>query len=353
MISFKQMVLNESKKKYSHKELGEVKFLDTSLNDPHIKNIIDRLVKLEAHKGATKEAVLNRIKHDYEQHMKDYNIKTVHETTNKNALEYILFNMYKEAEVQDDEAPIFSQRIFSALNTAIRVENKSLFPLVSIVTKTIVSKPMIYFVPNPKLPADYNKIDTAAATNDGKFIFSIKYMQQLLNFGYAKGIKPQGSYYECNGGEIPDAYGYIEFLILHEYYHYVYADWHFEKKLGLTGKMSNIVGDFRSNYDLVKNGYTQLPEGLYSDYINYDRQDSYEEMVKIVKDAFKEAEQEPPKGGGGSGGGGEGEGESVFKVGDEVINPETGEWGVVTKASDPDANGIQEIEFDVKGKHNG
>jgi hypothetical protein len=38
---------------------------------------------------------------------------------------------------------------------------------------------------------------------------------------------------------------------------------------------------------LVKSGYEQIPLGLFSDSINYDRQYTYEEMVKLVHDELK------------------------------------------------------------------
>ena len=65
------------------------------------------------------------------------------------------------------------------------------------------------------------------------------------------------------------------------------------------------------------------------------------------------AQVSPDAGGeGGEGGGGEGEGdgeEQPFRVGDKVIitqGPRKGEEGVVTYASDPDVNGVQDLEVD-------
>jgi hypothetical protein len=54
----------------------------------------------------------------------------------------------------------------------------------------------------------------------------------------------------------------------------------------------NWVGDFRSNYLLVKSGYDQLPMGLFNDGINYDRQDTYKEMYDLVKSEFDKLDKD-------------------------------------------------------------
>jgi hypothetical protein len=59
-----------------------------------------------------------------------------------------------------------------------------------------------------------------------------------------------------------------------------------QKKLKANPKIINWVGDFRTNYLLVKSGFEQLPIGLFSDHVNYDRQKSYKEMYDIVKAEF-------------------------------------------------------------------
>ena len=70
---------------------------------------------------------------------------------------------------------------------------------------------------------------------------------------------------------------------MHELLHYTYGDFAAGKRLGqYTPQEHNWASDFRSNYMLVKNGYDQLPIGLFSDHINYDRQHSYDAMVKLV-----------------------------------------------------------------------
>jgi len=116
--------------------------------------------------------------------------------------------------------------------------------------------------------------------------------------------------------------------------------------------------DFRSNYMLVKNGYDQLPIGLFSDHINYDRQGRYDAMVKLVHDEMKklpdplkdlfnklsQMDQHPDGGDGGDGQGGDGKGDQpnyVPKVGDTVKNNTTGELGRITAVN---ADGSVEVE---------
>jgi hypothetical protein len=115
-------------------------------------------------------------------------------------------------------------------------------------------------------------------------------MQQLINFAWLKNVKPKGKKYQANGGEIPDYYAPIEFLILHEILHLVQADNYYQKKYKANHKIINYVGDFRSNYELVKvlGKEHQLPIGLYSDFVNYDRQSSYKEMYDLVKKSLEE-----------------------------------------------------------------
>ena len=54
-------------------------------------------------------------------------------------------------------------------------------------------------------------------------------------------------------------------------------------------KLTNYVGDFRINYKLVKNGMEQLPIGLYSDHINFDRYNEYEDVYNICKKGVESA----------------------------------------------------------------
>jgi hypothetical protein len=165
-------------------------------------------------------------------------------------------------------------------------------------------------------------IDTAAATPSGDFYFNVKFMQKLMDFAFLKKVKPKGMKYVCNGGKIPDEYCYIEFLIMHEYLHYMEEDFYYQHIIpGAKPTLINWVGDFRSNYLLVKSGYEQLPMGLFSDHINFDRQPTYSEMYKTVQDEFAKFPPPPPGGGGGGG-------KRPIQVGDKVKMP-NGKPGIV------------------------
>lgn len=345
MKSFKELML-EAISTNKKAEIGEVKFLETSLKDPHIKKLIKHISDFRIKNGdkdGTIKAVETYVIEQYASWVSQFKNKTLHETANKNALESIIFDLYQKLKIKDEEAPEFSQKTFKLLVKAVEVENPKLWPLVSIVTKKAVT-PKHYFVPNSSLPKDYNSVNTAAATNDGRFIWNMDFMQNLLDFAHTKGLKPKGKKYESNGGDIPDEYSYIEFLIIHEYLHYVMADAYFHKKLGVDHDTINQVGDFRSNYELVKAGYEQLPIGLYSDHVNYDRQATYQEMVDAVLDAKKEDKEENKD---------SGEGEGGFKVGDKVVIPKTGEIAIIKKVSEPDENGKQQVEIEYTGEVHG
>jgi hypothetical protein len=137
-----------------------------------------------------------------------------------------------------------------------------------------------------------------------------------LDWAFLKGIKPKQIKYQNNGGKIPPEYAYIEFLLMHEYLHYSEADFYYHRIIPkANSKIINYVGDFRSNYLLVKSGYEQLPMGLFNDKINYDRQKTYREMYDVVKGEFDKM-KEPGK-------------KQQVQVGDTVRGP-AGKKGTVT-----------------------
>lgn len=136
----------------------------------------------------------------------------------------------------------------------------------------------------------YNKVTTAAATTDGDFIFNTDFMDQLLYYGAAIDVQPLGRKYVNNGGTIPNNYCYIEFLILHELLHYERGDFKSGKRFKQYSHTAhNWASDFRSNYFLVKSGYTQLPIGLFSDDLNFDRiqTNSYKKLIAVVDREMK------------------------------------------------------------------
>jgi hypothetical protein len=185
-------------------------------------------------------------------------------------------------------------------------------------------------------PSHYRNVDTAAASPSGDFIFSVHFCQKLLDYAHLKELKPMGKKYVSNGGDIPDEYAYIEFLIMHEAFHYAHEDFYYQDIIpDAKNKIINWVGDFRSNYLLVKSGYAQLPMGLYSDEINYDRQKTYRQMYDKVHEEMKKMQDSAPS----------------AKVGDIVQNADTGEYGEVV-AVDIDGPQVKPITVaEIKAKY--
>jgi hypothetical protein len=210
----------------------------------------------------------------------------------KNIIEQELFKRYsdarKEGQHADNSGPQFSPVLFSKLVRRVKAENRSIFPLRNYYNKKPIISPRIILIPgdDEKDNKQFKDVDTAAATGNGEFIFNVPFMQTLLNFAHAQKIKPKSKKYEANGGEFPNEYSTLEFLILHEFYHYTHGDFHHMKVMGGSPLIHNWTGDFRSNYDLTKAGHQPLPMGLFNDLINYDRQLTYREMYELVKSEF-------------------------------------------------------------------
>lgn len=276
-------------------------FNKTRITDKHIVDAIDIIGKKDP---AAKAAVIKRIE-DAEKKLEGMQkiSPILYDTIYDNVIESEVFNEMQKIKDLDVGAPRFNVPIFTKLNRKIKSENASIFPLKSFADFKLLHSPRIILVPAPNHP-EFNDVNTAAATADGSFIFCVPFMQTLLDYAHVKGIKinPKShgaSKYASRGGDIPDEYEYIEFLILHEYYHFVYSDFHYQKILKEPMKIINWVGDFRTNHKLVDTkGLNQLPIGLFSQHINFKKQSSYQEMVDIVKrelDKFPKEKQDEIK----------------------------------------------------------
>lgn len=323
-------------------KLGEIPFFESSLKDKHIQ---DMFVLLAEHTGKTKEEIEAQAEAKYEQAKGTQTHKILHETSAKNLAENILFHMMEDLQFSHKDSPKFNAMIFKKLSMMIEAENPGMFPLQSIISKKSF-EPKYMFVPSAKYP-EFKDVSTAAATNDGRFIYNTDFMQRLMDFAFIKGAKPKSKKYQANNGEIPDVYSPIEFLILHEILHLVQADAYYRTKYKANAKIINYVGDFRSNAELVKVLGEQLPIGLYSDYVNYDRQSTYKEMYDVVKKALEEhkEDQQEQKDQQKQQGGESGEGES---------EPDDGLDSHDDHTSDHDDDSInKEYEEDQKGKGQG
>lgn len=271
------------------KQKGEVSFRSSSAADRHIQKIIQRL---EDKTGVPAEFIyeymddnINRLKE-----VQKYS-PFLFDTMLQNQAEEATFSLVHRSESLKEKSFSdlkFDIKIMIQLVNKIELEHKGWF---SKGLRQPRSFKKIYdirpiFVPSARPEyKKFNAVTTAAVSDKGEFIFNIPFMQRLLDYGNAIDINATGAVYESNGGTIPDAYAYIEFLIMHELMHYVFGDFIAGRRFKQFKPIAhNWAGDFRSNYMLVKSGYTQLPIGLYSDDLNYDRDEikSYKDLITLV-----------------------------------------------------------------------
>jgi hypothetical protein len=342
---------------FSNKKAAEgvVKFSKSSFTDPFIIKIIDLVAKARSVPTTT---IVDEINEKIAKFKKlEAKAPILFSTVNDNVIESELFHMFEDLDIDVPGAPKFSKETMTLLRNRSRVEHHSkFFPLRSFVEKRRLENPNYMYVDDPdeedgpktkgrlsKYPTGtapkargdhpargFEGITTACATPKGDFVFNVAFCQKLLDWAYLKGIKPSGVKYVNKGGKIPDEYAYIEFLLMHEWLHYSEADFYYHRIIpNANSKLINYVGDFRSNYLLVKSGYEQLPMGLFNDKINYDRQKTYKDMYDAVKSEFDKM-KEP----------GDGNGKQPVKVGDTVRMP-NGKKGTVT-ALKPD--GTADVE---------
>lgn len=271
----------------SRKELGEIPFRASSLKDNHIKKLIlDAAAKTNQSPQDILEKISTKIK-DIEK-FKTYS-PILYDTIARDAVSQAAFDLVEHAKIDPNKRVNFDVPTFFKLIKMIELEHDQFFPLRAPGEVNYIFHIDPILVPtNKKELIKFNQVTTAAATADGEFIFNVPFMQKLMDWAVIENLKPRGRKYVSNGGDIPDCYTYIEFLIMHELLHYSYGDFSHGRRLDqYSHKLHNWASDFRSNYMLVKNGYDQLPIGLFSDHINYDRQGSYDEMIRVVSEEFK------------------------------------------------------------------
>lgn len=269
----------------TRKELGELPFRSSSLTDPHIIKLIkDAAAKTGEDPKAIWAMIKDKIKKIEE--FKKYS-PILYDTIARDAVSQAAFDLVEHATV--DKPVKFDVPTFFKLIKMIELEHDQFFPLRAPGETNYIFHIDPILVPSSKPELQkFNSIGTAAATSDGDFIFNVPFMQKLMDWAVIEGVKPVGRKYISNGGDIPDAYAYIEFLIMHELLHYSFGDFSHGRRLKqYSPQIHNWATDFRSNYMLVKNGYNQLPIGLFSDHINYDRQLRYDDMIKLVDAELK------------------------------------------------------------------
>ena len=265
--------------------VGQVQFKSSKFNDPHIRQLVNYASQVTGISTVffdrDLQSAMNKI-----QEMKKYS-PLLFDTAAKSAVDSAAFNLV----LHMPNVETWDLKTFKELCNLIEWEHhRGLFPIKGPTAKSLPRhfiKPVVVPTTSPELKK-YNGIKTAAATEEGTFIFNKQFMQQLINWAHLVKFKSDDPKYQSNGGPIPDSYAYIEFLIMHELMHYNYGDMtRFKKLRQFSHKIHNMASDFRINFMLTKSGYPQLPIGLFSDGINYDRQGTYEDMVQLVHDEMK------------------------------------------------------------------
>lgn len=270
-------------------EKGQVPFRKSTLADQHI---IAAITDLSQRTGVPTIDIIPEVEEKIKQYeiIQQYSPK-LYDTIVINAAENAVFNHIQDSrklEKLDLSDVKFEPRVFNQLINLIQQENSSFLPI----KPKGEFKPLYRIVPiivPSKLPKyqPFNDIPTAAATPKGEFIFNKTFMQDLIYYATSIGLKPQGKKYQSNGGPIPDNYAFLEFLIMHELLHYRFGDHITSSKYKKYSHMAkNWAMDFRINYILVKNGYEQLPMGLFSDDLNFDRSETknFRLLMKAVQE---------------------------------------------------------------------
>ena len=290
-------ILNEMSLSQKAKAIGQTSFSKSALTDPHIKKIIAHISK---ETGKPVKDIEKTINDNVDEFSKLHKLAPVlYHTIVINIIEGEVFKALKKVPVKN--APKFDVTLFTKLIRLVKQEHKSMFPMKNFYNHETISNPRIILLPSndESVNNKFHGVDTACATPNGEFAFNKEFMQELLNFAHLKGLVPKSKKYKNHGGDLPPEYAYIEFLIMHEFMHYTYADFHYSKVYKADNTISNWVGDFRTNYDLVKNEHEQLPIGLYNDLINLDRQKNWKEMYDVIKaefDKLPKKEQDRVKG---------------------------------------------------------
>ena len=283
---------------FDQTKIGQIPFKKSDIKDPHVQQIIKvtatRLNKTEDE--VVKE--INESKGVQFLHKAMKYAPDLFEQMFNNAVEQGAFDLLPEEE---QSSPVkFSAAVFIKLMHFIQYEHGSdFYPLKSPYKNNGIYDVYPIFVPtdikelehwnpkkNPLTGKSSGGIETAAATPNGEFIFNTQFMQRLIDFAHFEGVKPKDPKYEK--GYIPNEYAYIEFLILHEFLHYNCGDFRRGRELKqFNGNTHNWAMDLRSNFYLVKSGYSQLPMGLFSDKFNQDRFLDYKSLVTAVDAELK------------------------------------------------------------------
>jgi len=299
---------------------GENIYEESDINSPHIQKMIDFYVKTT---GQDKQSVLQKFQVDIDQTIEYLSKAPI---MNKNAIENAAssqsFYLLDEIDLDKvDYSALGIQRkdllngdVFFDLTEAIIVENADFFPLKnpfeprSIKPAFFISPDDLWMMSDAQLKASSQGDFTAFCTPTAQMVFNRKFSEKLALYSIITGPKSKSKKYKSNGGKFPDWYEYIEFVMVHELLHFSVGDHFYTKSqvekitkkhpeisTGLAHKILNYTGDFINNHTLVNSGYAQLPIGLFSQNINYDRMKTYDEVVEAIIAEFKKLNPDEQK----------------------------------------------------------
>jgi len=189
---------------------------NADLNTPFVQSILADFAK--SNKLSMQE-VQDKFKEDLEK-TKAYLSETpvMSGTALKGVVEQVLFNYLPDVSEEQ-----FDVKTINTLFTYIMGTYSGYFPLRNstgqIITPSIHVTPSVF--PQPEY---FREISTAAASPEGDVIFNSNFAKQLIYYGRKKGITGKAKYYVSNGGDLPDEYAYLEFLIRHEFFHILRSD---------------------------------------------------------------------------------------------------------------------------------
>ena len=269
-------------------DTSKVVFNTSKMEDPHIQTILKYVA---ADLGKTVQQLESQIRADMDKFASTVMHKAplLYGTMFENFIEDEAIHLFTKTKIGlVQTAAKFTPSMFSQLRRKVKMEHSpGMFPLKNKIDRLPLANEEYVLVPSSR-PEDQslNSVKTAAATEKGTFAFNVHYCQKIMEFAHVKGVMPKGKKYKNNGGTFPPEWCYVEFLLLHEWMHYKQADWHYMKLFKETGQITNWVGDFRSNYELVKGGLPAIPGLLYNRHINYDTQGTMREMYDVVRAEF-------------------------------------------------------------------
>lgn len=284
----------------------KVQLRESSLDSPHIKKAIDYLKNYipigEIKAAIKKEEKLLRELAD--------TAPMMHNAMLANAAETAIFSLMednpdipyqREVDGKIKKPTRVHALVMEQVMDKVVTENSgNLIPLRDAISRKIIVGGVDFaLVPNSEVydPKKDQGADTkTACCNDKAFVFVNKnFAQQLVNYAWLTEYKPKGKGYRSTspnsptgfGGALPDDLCFLEFLMAHEVNHFAYGDHyykHYYKKV--DHDTLNRAADYRINYELVKNGYDQLPMGLFSNEINFNDM-SFDDMVEAVLEEKK------------------------------------------------------------------